>query len=145
MLKKEIKYTDYDGNERVEDFYFNLSKAELIEMQFEEAGGYLALLERCVQAQDGPTIMKEFKKLIMKSYGIKSADGKTFIKTLDGRPVAEDFVQSEAYSELIMEFFKDSKKAADFFNAVIPEVKPGELSDKAGDKQATEPALKPAT
>lgn len=121
MLKKTIKYTDYFGQQREEDFYFNLSKAETIEMEMSIEGGLTAMLKRVIAAQDNVTLFKVFKEFIMKSYGEKSADGKRFVKIApDGHKLAEDFVQTEAYSVLLTELVQDATVASDFFNAIIP-------------------------
>lgn len=121
MLKKTIVYHDYDGNERSENFYFNLSKAEVMEMEFSFTGGMTNVIEQMVNTQDNARIMELFKKIIMSAYGEKSADGKRFMKIgADGRRLAEGFVETEAYSELFMELVSDPKKFADFIAAVIP-------------------------
>ena len=121
MLKKTIVYHDYDGNERSENFYFNLSKAEVTEMEFSFTGGMTNVIEQMVNTQDTARIMELFKKIIMAAYGEKSADGKRFMKIgPDGRRLAEGFVETEAYSELFMELVSDPKKFADFIAAVIP-------------------------
>ena len=121
MLKKTIVYYDYDGNERSENFYFNLSKAEVMEMEFSFTGGMTNVIEQMVNTQDTARIMELFKKIIMAAYGEKSADGKRFMKIgPDGRRLAEGFVETEAYSELFMELVSDPKKFADFIAAVIP-------------------------
>lgn len=121
MLKKTIVYHDYDGNERSENFYFNLSKAEVMEMEFSFTGGMTNVIEQMVNTQDTARIMELFKKIIMAAYGEKSADGKRFMKIgPDGRRLAEGFVETEAYSELFMELVSDPKKFADFIAAVIP-------------------------
>lgn len=121
MLKKTIIYHDYDGNERSENFYFNLSKAEVMEMEFSFSGGMTNVIEQMVNTQDVTRIMELFKKVIMAAYGEKSADGKRFMKIgPDGRRLAEGFVETEAYSELFMELVTDPKKFADFITAVIP-------------------------
>lgn len=118
MLKKTIKYFDYDNNERTEDFYFNLSKAEVIEMQLSEAGGLDQLIQKLVNTQDTKRIVDIFKKLILKSYGEKSPDGKRFIKSEE---LSEAFSQTEAYTELFVELSTDSDAAADFFNHIVPQ------------------------
>lgn len=117
MLKKSIKYTDYNGVERTEDFYFNLSKAELMEMEMSTAGGLAETITKIVAAQDQPAIIKLFKELILKAYGEKSADGKRFVKSDE---LSAEFSQTEAYSELFMELSTDSDKAAEFVNKVVP-------------------------
>lgn len=117
MLKKTITYTDYNGQERTEDFYFNLSKAEIMEMELSTVGGFGEMLQRIIAAQDGPTIVKIFKELVLKAYGEKTPDGKRFVKSDELR---EAFAQTEAYSNLFMELATDSKAASDFVNGVIP-------------------------
>lgn len=121
MLKKEITFMDCDGNERTETFFFNLSKAEVLELEFGYTGGMTRMIEQLVNTQDIPKIMEIFKKIIMMAYGEKSLDGKRFTKTgPDGRKLAEGFVETDAYSELFMELVSDPKKFADFISAVIP-------------------------
>lgn len=121
MLKKTITYTDYSGNERTEDFYFNLSKAECLEMEMSTDGGMEQMLRRIIAAQDMPTIIDTFKKIILKAYGEKSPDGKRFIKIDDkGVSVSNAFSQTEAYSDLFIELSTNADAAAKFINAVIP-------------------------
>lgn len=131
MLKKTITYTDYNGNERTEDFYFNLSKAELMEMQMSTSGGLTEMVKRVIQAQDTPEILKIFKKIILKSYGVKSDDGKRFIKKEE---LTEEFEQTEAYSNLFMELLQDEKKAADFITGLLP----ADLAKQVEDQQIME-------
>lgn len=117
MLKKNIKYVDYDGNARAEDFYFNLNKAEVIELQLGTVGGLTKTLEKIVQEKDASRIIEYFKTLILKAYGEKSADGRRFIKSQELR---DAFEQTEAYSELFIELASDAKMAAEFINGVLP-------------------------
>lgn len=117
MLKKNIKYVDYDGNERTEDFYFNLNKAEVIELQLGTVGGLTKTLEKIVQEKDTSRIIEYFKTIILKAYGEKSADGRRFIKSQELR---DAFEQTEAYSELFVELARDAKMAAEFINGVLP-------------------------
>jgi len=119
MLKKTIKYTDYNGVERTEDFYFNLNKAELTEMELAHPGGFTVYLERIAQVQDSVAMGKVFKDLILKSYGVKSDDGKRFIKNIS---VTEDFLQTEAYSELFMELLSGTEHVLAFVNGILPPV-----------------------
>ena len=122
MLAKKITYVDYDGNERTETFYFNLSKAELIEMQLSVDGGMEKELQRMIDAKDVTQLAASFKKVILKSYGEKSPDGKRFIKSPE---LSEAFTQTEAYSDLFTELMSDADKAADFINAIIPKIPNG--------------------
>lgn len=117
MLKKPITYTDYNGTERTEDFYFNLTKAEMMEMEMSINGGFTEMVSRIVAAQDAPTIMKIFKDLILKAYGEKSLDGKRFVKSEE---ISTAFSQTEAYSVLFMELATDDKAAAAFINGLVP-------------------------
>lgn len=117
MLKKTITYTDYNGVERKEDFYFNLSKAEIMEMELSAAGGLAEMLTRIVEAKDQPAIVKIFKEIILKAYGEKSADGKRFVKSEE---ISNAFAQTEAYSILFMELATDDEAAAAFINTVVP-------------------------
>lgn len=117
MLKKTITYTDYNGVERTEDHYFNLSKAEIMEMELSTTGGLAEMIKRVVAAQDQPAIIKIFKDLILKAYGEKSADGKRFIKSDE---IAIGFSQTEAYSVLFMELATDADAAAKFVNGIVP-------------------------
>ena len=116
MLKKTIKYIDYNGLEREEDFYFNLTKAELMEMEMSIVGGFTEMIKKIIDANDTPSIIKIFKELVLKAYGEKSADGKRFFKS---KEIAEAFSQTEAYSNLFMELATDSDAAAAFINGII--------------------------
>lgn len=119
MLKKTITYTDYDGVQRTEDFYFNLSKAEIAEMELSTAGGLDKTINRIVAEQDGARIIALFKDLVLKSYGKKSDDGRRFIKNQELR---DDFAQTEAYSDLFMELATDADAAAAFVNGIVPKM-----------------------
>lgn len=121
MLKKNIKYVDYNGVERSEDFYFNLSQAEIMEMQLSKDGGLSDYLQKIIDAKDVPTLMKIFKDLVLKAYGEKSDDGRRFVKIApDGHRLADDFAQTEAYSIMFMELATDADAASKFVTSVIP-------------------------
>ena len=117
MVKETITYTDYNGVERTEDFYFNLNKAELMEMEMSISGGLTEMIQRIVSAQDAPAIIKIFKELILKAYGQKSADGKRFVKNDELR---DEFTQTEAYSQLFMKLATDADSASKFVNGIMP-------------------------
>ena len=137
MLAKKIKYTDFDGVERNETFYFNINKAEAIELELEESGGLISLLMKMVETQDIPKIFKLFKKLIGIAIGEKSNDGKYLMKSPE---ISARFFATNAYQELIMEIMKSPEDAANFVNSIIPqdvaesaanyEVKDGEIINK---------------
>lgn len=127
MLKQTITYTDYDDVERTETFYFNLSEAELTEMQLEQDGGLDVMLQRIVDAKDIPSLTRVFKKLIMKAYGEKSDDGKYFRKSAD---ISEKFLSTAAYSKLYMELLSDPDKMADFITGMLPKSVQGEVAKR---------------
>ena len=119
MLKKYITYTDYNGKERREAFYFNLSKAELIKMEITADGGMEALLQRIIDTHDNRKLFELFEKMIQLSYGVKSEDGKRFIKN---QQVVDEFVQSEAYTELLLELMGEdaTDKVLEFVKGIMP-------------------------
>lgn len=119
MLSKQITYTDYNGVTRTETFYFNLSKAELAEMQLTHPGGYVEYLERIIDSKDQAEIVKAFKVLVLNSYGVKSEDGKRFCKSEE---ISREFEESEAYSELFMELLGDTDAASNFVNGIMPKI-----------------------
>ena len=111
----------YCADERTEDFWFNLTEAEITEMQLGVHGGYTAMLNKIIAAQDTPTLIKIFKDLVLDAYGEKSADGKRFVKEdRDGYRLSNDFKQTEAYSKLYMELATDADAAAKFVNGIVP-------------------------
>ena len=117
MIKKTITYKDYNDVERTEDFYFNLTKAEIMEMEMGTTGGLAESIRKIILTKDVPSSIKLFKDLVLKAYGEKSADGKRFIKS---EALSTEFSQTEAYSILFMELATDADKAAEFVNGIIP-------------------------
>lgn len=126
MLKKSITYTDYNGVERTENFYFNLSKSELMEIELGTTGGFTEMINKIVEAQDTPSLVKIWKDLILKAYGEKSNDGKRFVKSNE---LSEAFSQTEAYSNLFMELATDTDSAIKFVNGIMP----AEIASKPAD------------
>ena len=118
MLKKKINYVDYNGVERSEEFHFNLTEAEVMRMELSTAGGLAETIQRVVDAQDSPSIIKIFEELVLTAYGEKSPDGKRFIKN---DKVREAFSQTQAYSNLFMELATNAESASVFVNAIIPQ------------------------
>lgn len=129
MYKKTINFTDYDGNERKEDFYFNMTEAEVMKYEFRTPGGLSKLMERIVQAQDTAQIIDVFEELVAQAYGVKSPDGREFIKNKD---VLTSFQQTEAYSKLFMELATNAKAASEFFNSIVPQ----SLRDRVAEEEA---------
>lgn len=135
MLKKTISYFDYDGNERTEDFYFNLSKAECMEMELSTKGGLEQYINTIIQEKDHQKIVETFKTLILKSYGEKSPDGKYFMKSPE---ISAKFAATEAYSELFMLLASDADEASKFVNGIVPEI-PEDLKKASDLKKAMIP------
>jgi hypothetical protein len=130
MYTKTITFTDYDGNERTETFYFNLSKAELTEMELSINGGLKNMLQKIIETKDQSKLVSSFKELIIKSYGEKSADGRRFIKNQE---LVDNFVQTEAYSDLFMTLATNAEEAIAFVTGIVPK-------DMQPDEKAIEQA-----
>ena len=119
MLKKEITYTDYNGNERTETYHFHLSKKDLMEMEFSAEGGMQKTIERIVEKEDVKGLADLIKEIILKAYGELTEDDR-FIKVKDGHRLSEDFEQTEAFSELYYELNTNEDSLVNFVNGVIP-------------------------
>ena len=132
MLKLTRTYNDYNGGTRTKDFYFNLTQAEITEMELSVDGGLVEMINRIVAAKDGKQIINLFKDIILRAYGEKSPDGERFIKTQELR---DAFAQTEAYSDLFMELATDSEAAAKFVAGIIPAQKPGQNPSKQAQPQ----------
>lgn len=117
MLKKVIKYTDYNGVEREEPFYFNLNKAELIKWEGSTVGGMRAMYDQIIQTQDQEALIALFETIIQRAYGEKSPDGKRFMKSPE---ILANFTSTEAYSNLFMELASDDQAAAEFMSGIMP-------------------------
>lgn len=136
MYKKTIAFTDYNGVNREEDFYFNLNESEVMKLEMRVPGGLTAMMQRIVQKMDAQQIIYTFEELIRRSYGEKSPDGREFRKSPE---LVEKFMQTEAYNKLFMELCTDSKAAAEFFNNIVPQ----KIDIPNGEKLADAPALVP--
>lgn len=131
MLKKTITYTDFNGIGQTEDHFFHLSAADLVELEVSKKGGLSVWLQTIIDSEDGATIMAEFKKLILAAYGQKSDDGKRFIKS---DAIREEFLSSEAFSEMFVEMCTNAEAAAEFATGIIP---PNMAKLQAGVPQAS--------
>ena len=118
MVVEKIKYTDFNGLDREEEFMFNLTEAEITEMELTTDGGLSDSIKKIIAAQDTPQIIKVFKMLLLKSYGEKSADGRRFVKS---EKLSEEFSQTNAYSQLFMKLATDDKAAVAFINGIMPD------------------------
>ena len=137
MLKKTYTYTDWNGKERTEDFYFHLSKSKLSEMDLKK-GGYAEWVEEIIAAKDNETLVETFKKTILASYGEIAPDGRRFIQNDE---LSEAFSQTPAYDMLFMELISSADAAAKFFNSIVPEdVKKAAEAEKAKKEQALQGA-----
>lgn len=126
MLKKTFTYIDFNGDVRTEDAYFNLTETEITALEVEHEEGLLAKLKRIVDANDGPTIMKEFKDLILASYGEKSIDGRYFRKS---KEISEAFACTPMYNELYMELLTNPEAASAFIDGIVPKEKTAEQKE----------------
>ena len=117
MLKESITYTDFNGEERTEEFYFNLTKAELVELETSMHDGLSEAIKRIVAEDNQENIVKIFKEIILKAYGSKSIDGRRFIKNQE---IRDDFAASEPYNVLFMKLATDAEAATAFVNGIVP-------------------------
>ena len=140
MVKKTITYKDFDGQERTEDYYFNLTKTELTEMELSMNGGLSTLLEKIIKERDMKQLIEYFKRIVLDSYGEKSLDGRMFVKN---EKLKEDFKSTMAYSEIFMELANDDKAAAEFINGILPSDLAEEVKKQEG-KIAALPAANPS-
>lgn len=135
MFKHTIKYTDYNGVEREEQFFFNLSKAELMEMELSTQAGVEEMIRMMIATNDNAKITQTYKNLILKSYGIKSEDGRRFIKS---QQLRDEFEQSEAYSELFMELLSNGELQQKFINGIISGTNVPNMDEKEAIKKLKE-------
>lgn len=131
MISKKIKFTDYNGNEHEDTFYFHISKAEALELETEVPGGLSASLKKAAEDNDATEIIRSIRMIILKAYGVKSEDGMRFKKS---KEILEDFEQSEAFSELLIELLSDGKEATAFVTGILPK----DLADKAVEEMKKE-------
>lgn len=135
MLKKTMTTVDFGGTERTEDYYFNLTKAEIMEMQLCTDGGFVETVKKIVEAKNQLELTRLFKKIICASYGVLSPDGRKFVKN---QQVLDDFMATQAYSDLYIELLSgDGKAAEDFVNGILPK----DLTNEAAKTPVSQPGL----
>ena len=135
MLKKTMTTVDFGGTERTEDYYFNLTKAEIMEMQLCTDGGFVETVKKIVEAKNQLELTRLFKKIICASYGVLSPDGRKFVKN---QQVLDDFMATQAYSDLYIELLSgDGKAAEDFVNGILPK----DLTNEADKAPVSQPGL----
>ena len=142
MLKRSITYEDYNGETVTDDFYFNLSKPELVELEVNIEGGFGRFLQTIIKSENTKALIQEFKKIILMAYGQKTEDGKRFIKNDELR---EGFSQTEAYSVLFMELATDDKAATAFLTAILPRDMQGDMTKSLAASSAPTPPLPPSS
>lgn len=133
MIKKTVTYVDYNGVERTEDFHFNLTSAEVMEQELTTPGGFSALLQKIIDANDIPSIVEVVKKILLMSYGVKSDDGRRFVKSAE---LSEAFKQTEAYAMIFMEIATNAEKGVEFIQGIFPK----DLVSKVMAASKAEPA-----
>lgn len=145
MLKKTLTYKDLDGNSVTEDFYFNISKAEITELELSVKGGFASHLNKIVGSDNGKDILATFKEILRLSVGRRSEDGRRFIKNQE---ITDEFFQTEAYSDLFMQLVTDAEFSAEFVTAILPSDMNEVLAQAKATTQATAqvelPPLPPA-
>jgi hypothetical protein len=136
MIKKTITYEDFNSQSRTEDFFFHLTKAELVELELSEKDGFAESLKAIVEAEDGALIIEQFKRIILLAYGQKSEDGRRFIKTQELR---DEFSQTEAYSQIFFELATDANAASAFIRGIVPVSLAAEIAK--ADKDTPQPEI----
>lgn len=137
MLKRTITYTDYDGKTRTEDFYFHLSKTDIVMLETSVDGGFQKMLTTIYNTNDTNAIVREFKNIIHVAYGEKSPDGRQFNKSDD---ISKAFEATAAYDQLFYEMLTDTDKAIDFIKGILPVDVSKEI-----EKEVSKLAVLPAT
>ncbi len=133
MIKKTVTYKDLNGKERTETFYFHYFESEIMDMEMSEEGGLAERIQRIIDAKDQASLLKVIKKFVVDAYGIKSDDGRRFIKNKD---VKDAFVECPAYSKIYMELLTNDELAAEFVNKVVPEDMAEQLAEIVAKKSA---------
>lgn len=131
MLKKTIKYTNYDGVEKEKDYFFNLKKSELVDLQFKTSKGFIAYIEEVTKSEDPSALWKAFRDIVLLSYGEKSSDGERFMKSEE---ISKAFEETEAFSVLVMELIENDGAAADFINGIMPNDLAGEVNNNVNSE-----------
>ncbi len=135
MYHREIEFEDFNGTTRKETFYFNLSRHEVLDLEWRTPGGIENYMKTIMATLDGQKLADMFQMLIDKSYGVKSPDGRSFVK---GDQILNNFKFTNAYDNLYVELATDDKAAAEFINGIFPKEaveaarKQKELAEKSG-------------
>lgn len=132
MLKKTYTYTDYNGVERTESFYFHFTEAEILDMEMSTEGGFAERVQRIIDAKDQAALMKLIKQFVIDAYGVKSDDGRRFIKNEE---VKTAFLECPAFSDIFMDMVTNDELAAEFINGVIPDTMKKRFAEIASGKK----------
>lgn len=132
MLKKTYTYTDYNGVERTESFYFHFTEAEILDMEMSTEGGFAERVQRIIDAKDQAALMKLIKQFVIDAYGVKSDDGRRFIKN---EKVKTAFLECPAFSDIFMDMVTNDELAAEFINGVIPDTMKKRFAEIASGKK----------
>jgi hypothetical protein len=138
MLKLPITYTNFDDEEVTDTYWFNITKSEFIEFEVSYEGGFVQAMNKIIETNDKKAIIAEFKKIILWSYGEKSADGKRFVKSEE---LSRDFSQTLAYDALFVKLSTDDGYAAMFINGIVPK----DMLDAANAQDQDKPQGPPPT
>ena len=138
MFKKTVTYKDYNNVERTETFHFHFSEAEILDMEMSVEGGFAERIQKIIDANEQTKLMQVIKQFVIDAYGVKSEDGKRFIKN---ETVKAEFLESPAYSKIWMELVTNDRMAADFINEVIP----ADMKEQLAGIAAKRPTLAAAT
>ena len=142
MLKRIIKYTDYNGNPRTQEFYFYLNNKNLQELDalYQEDGGFAGRFNLIINNLDKRKLLETFEDITVRAYGVKSEDGTKFVKS---KQVQEDFLYSAAYEQLFNELTMGddaSAKLSDFLKKILPAELQGQIekADAEGTNKMSE-------
>ena len=127
MIKKTVKYVDFNGVDKSEDLYFNLTKTELNNLNFKHHGTYSDQLKAIVDNKDVKLVTELFAEIIQRGYGIKSEDGRNFRKSPE---ILYDFTTSAVYDALMTELLENADEAANLFVGMLPSDLQGQVKDE---------------
>lgn len=133
MMKKTVTYTDYNGVEKTETFYFGLTESELVKMQMSEYGQMQDRLRNISSSKDAAKIMDQFADLLRLSYGVKTPDGR-FVKKRNGELLFDEFESSAAYDAIFMELCTSTDAVVEFAKGILPDNMKAE-AEKAMNKE----------
>lgn len=138
MLKKQVTYKDYDGNDKTTTLYFHLNKFEWLELETYTKGGLIENLKHAIETGNAKKTIDILKKIILRSYGEKDPETGSFEKSDD---IAIRFSKTDAFSELFYELAYNEEAAQSFFMGLIPVELRAEAEKKMAEMNPKEPKL----